>query len=290
MPLEFISERTFSVNGLTLAAKEWGDPSAPPVFAVHGWLDNCASFEPMIEHLNNIHLLAIDCAGHGKSDFRSQDSDYNIWKDAFDIIGIADHMEWQQFSLLAHSRGAIISNIVAGAFSDRVSRVVLLDGHMPIPVDPEHAARQLAMAHRDNKRFSKSSPTYFDTFDEAVKGRANGFIPIDESAALVLAARGVVEGDRGFFWHNDQRLKSASEFKLTKKHIRSFFKSITAEVLFIEAEKNNLNQRHDYSLLFEHINCIEHVCLPGSHFMHMENQSKSIAERVNKFFSRGSVR
>ena len=37
-------ERRIELPWLTLAALEWGDPAAPPLVALHGWLDNAGSF------------------------------------------------------------------------------------------------------------------------------------------------------------------------------------------------------------------------------------------------------
>ena len=92
MPLRFVSERTFQVNGLTLAAKEWGMPGATPVIALHGWLDNANTFDRMLPFMDNLHVIALDLAGHGRSDFRSADSGYEIWHDISDIMTVADAM------------------------------------------------------------------------------------------------------------------------------------------------------------------------------------------------------
>ena len=121
MSLSFICERTFDVNGLTFTAKEWGSPGYKPVIALHGWLDNAASFDLMLPFLSDMHVIALDCAGHGGSSFRSADSGYNIWQDIAEVLGVADQMGWDQFALLGHSRGAIISTLIAGAFPDRIS-------------------------------------------------------------------------------------------------------------------------------------------------------------------------
>ena len=67
MSLEFIRERSFQVNDLTLASKEWGRSGYLPVIALHGWLDNAASFDRMLPFMENLHVIALDLAGHGRS-------------------------------------------------------------------------------------------------------------------------------------------------------------------------------------------------------------------------------
>jgi hypothetical protein len=47
------SERTLAVNGLRLACKFWGEPDALPTLALHGWLDNAASFDAIGQQLRS---------------------------------------------------------------------------------------------------------------------------------------------------------------------------------------------------------------------------------------------
>src|SRR3546814_8626262 len=50
-----------------MAALRAGREGAPRLLAVHGWLDNAASFIPMLEHLGDFDVVAIDLPGHGYS-------------------------------------------------------------------------------------------------------------------------------------------------------------------------------------------------------------------------------
>ena len=113
MAVDFVREREFDVNGLKISCKEWGRPGYTPIIALHGWLDNAASFDNLMPHLDNIHLIAMDMAGHWLSDHRSADSSYEPWIDVGEVISLADQMLWEDFTLLGHSRGAIISGLVA---------------------------------------------------------------------------------------------------------------------------------------------------------------------------------
>ena len=53
------------VNGMELAAKQWGDPELPAIIALHGWLDNAASYDRLAPALKNHRVIALDFAGHG---------------------------------------------------------------------------------------------------------------------------------------------------------------------------------------------------------------------------------
>lgn len=291
MSLGFISERTFQINGLSLAAKEWGTPGATPVIALHGWLDNAASFDVMLPFMDNLHVIALDCAGHGKSSFRSADAGYNIWQDIAEVMGVADQLGWQRFALLGHSRGAIISTLVAGTFPERISHAALIDGHLPTLADTRGSAVQLAKSLHEQRRYAASTPSFFHSFDRAVMARANGFLPLQESAAILLAQRGVREESRGFYWHNDQRLKAASEVKLTRDHLRDFHTAISAQVLLIEAEgspffgrmRSDSNSSSENDQAFSWISTLQQITMPGSHHLHMEDQAQQVADKIQNF-------
>jgi pimeloyl-ACP methyl ester carboxylesterase len=283
MSLSFIRETAYRVNGLNFAAKEWGTPGATPVMALHGWLDNAASFDVMLPHMDNLHVVALDCAGHGNSSFRSADSSYNIWQDIGEVMAIADQMGWQRFALLGHSRGAIISSLIAGTFPDRITHVALIDGHIPSLEDERGSAVQLAKSLHEHRRYTEASPSYFHSFERAVQARVNGFAPLQESAATVLAKRGVREDSRGFYWHNDQRLKAASELKLTREHLKDFHGAITAEVMLIQAEDSPFNSGSQDDESFSWVASFEFVTMPGSHHLHMEDQAQQVAEKVQSF-------
>ncbi len=285
MSIKWNSEKVFRVRGLTLAAKEWGQPGSMPVIALHGWLDNAASFDRMLPYMDDMHVLAIDCAGHGMSEFRSPDSGYDIWQDIAEVLAIADQMGWKRFALLGHSRGAIIAALIAGTSPQRISHLAMIDGHLPVPVETHNAALQLAKSIRDQRRFGSSSPSFFASFQDAVEARANGFLALDLDAAEVLADRGVRQSEKGFYWHNDQRLKAASMIKLTRNHLESFLTAIEARTLLIYAINSVFTADDQQAELFAWVANLATVDMPGSHHLHMENQSREVALAIQKLFT-----
>ena len=127
MTVSHIIEKTFTLNGFTYAAQYWGDGAGMPIIALHGWLDNSASFSVLAPQLEGVQLLALDLAGHGYSDHRAGLLDYGIWSEVPDIFAIADQMGWQRFALMGHSRGAMLAFLAAGALPERISHLILID-------------------------------------------------------------------------------------------------------------------------------------------------------------------
>lgn len=283
MSIKFVKERLFKVNGIELAAKEWGDPSGMPVIALHGWLDNANSFDQMLPYLTDMHVIAIDMAGHSQSGDRSEDSGYDIWQDIGDVLAVSEQMNWDRFALLGHSRGAIVSALVAGTFPKLVSHCILIDSYFPIPNKPANAAGQLAKAITDRKRFQTIKPSAFNSFDDAVKARVNGFVPLQKQAATILAERGVVEVDGKFSWRNDQRLKSSSMLTFTKEQCESFFTAIKCPIMLIQAE-SGLLQGPIQPQLKQWVPHIEVLSMAGSHHLHLEDQAQQVAEKTQQLF------
>ena len=154
-------QRQFHIDGFTFAAQEWGQSGGMPILALHGWLDNSASFNAVAAKLQGLHLLALDLAGHGHSDHRTGSSRYNIWQDIPDVFAIADAMGWQQFALLGHSRGAMISLLAAGTFPKRISRLGLVEGLWPEPVNISDTPKQLAKSIRQYQRRKNSKLSHY---------------------------------------------------------------------------------------------------------------------------------
>jgi len=93
------------------------------VIALHGWLDNAASFSHLAPLLPGLRIVALDQAGHGHSSHRAPGSGYQLWDYALDVLLVADQLGWQKFALLGHSMGAIVSLLLAGAVPERISRL-----------------------------------------------------------------------------------------------------------------------------------------------------------------------
>jgi pimeloyl-ACP methyl ester carboxylesterase len=288
MPLE----RRFDLPGLSLAAVEWRGSSIAPhrVLASHGWLDNAGSFDLLAPRLAGCHVVALDAAGHGRSGFRSPDASYALWHDVGDLAGVADALGWDSFNLVGHSRGAATAMLLAGTFPERVERLVVIEGGIPLVDAASEAPAALARALGDNRELMGRTGRLFPTRDAAIAERARGFTPVSIEAAEILARRSLVESDGGFRWHVDQRLKARSELRFTVDQVMAFARRVSAPVLMIMAEQSPFAGRSLYREAVTWFADIEVVTLPGRHHLHLEGAEREIASRMLRFFARTAGR
>ena len=279
-------DRSFDLLSARLAAKEWGAPGGRRIIALHGWLDNAASFDRLAPLLTGCHLCAVDAAGHGFSDPRPPGAAYNIWQEVGDVIDIADALGWERFSLLGHSRGAAVSVLAAGAFPGRVEKLILLDGGVPVMGRAEEAPANLARSIEQVRERSGKTGRVFETETAAIEERANGFSKVSFDAAALLARRSLRRVDGGYRWHQDQRLKAAPELRLTAAHVRAFITAVTAPVLTILAEQSFFSERPEYLQMLDLFAKGKLIRLPGGHHFHMEGAREAIARDVLEFLRR----
>ena len=78
-----------------IAGLRGGAPGASRVIALHGWLDNAATFVPLAAHLDGIELVAPDLPGHGRSAHLAPGADYSFAAAVHTVLDIADALGWE---------------------------------------------------------------------------------------------------------------------------------------------------------------------------------------------------
>jgi len=263
---------------------QWGAAGGVPVLALHGWLDNAGSFDLLAPLLDGCHVVALEAAGHGLSGSRSPDSGYNIWQEVGDVLDVADSLGWDRFSLLGHSRGAAVASLFAGTFAERVERLLLIEGGLPIVGEPDAAPANLATVLRRTRELAgRSGGRIYATRDQAIAERVGGFSPVSTEAALILAERSLRQVDGGWQWQVDQRLKAGSEFRVTRAELAAFLRRITAPTICILAEESPFADMAVYREMLNLIDGIEIQRLPGRHHFHLEGAAAAIAARLLRF-------
>jgi len=196
-------EVRLSLPHLEVAAHLYGPEDGKPVIALHGWLDNAATFSRLAPRLQGLRIVALDLPGHGHSDHRPAGAGYNIWDYAHDVLQVAEQFGWQRFSLLGHSMGAIVSVLLAGALPARIERLALIDGAIPYTGEADSAPQKLGAALEALLAVDDKRKPVYSTFDKAVQARMKGVGAVSREAAERLAQRGLMPVPGGYTWRTD---------------------------------------------------------------------------------------
>lgn len=278
-----MKEFRITTPDLTFAACQWGRDDAPVILALHGWLENAASFSRLAPLLDGYRVIAIDLAGHGYSDHRNAGASYPIWDYVGDLVDIANALSLGRFSILGHSMGAVVGALTASAFPERIDKLMLIDSLWPILTAADHAPEQLAKAIKHRIRFRRRKKTVFPDKSEAVAARLKSVGTISESAARVLVERGLEPCDGGWMWRTDARLTLPSPLRMTHEQAKGFTDRLTMPTLLIVAESGLLaGAIHLEATALEHL-IIE--TLPGGHHLHLEEQATGVGRILMEFLS-----
>ncbi|WNO10960.1 alpha/beta fold hydrolase [Teredinibacter sp. KSP-S5-2] len=277
-------ELEFDLGDVTLRARRYGSPDGIPVLALHGWLDNCASFHFLAAQLPQLNLVALDLAGHGRSDHRPHIGAYNIWTDTAELYHVVQQLGWRKFALIGHSRGAMIAMIMAGTFPELVTHLVTIECLFPWVEKPENAPQQLALSIEGVLDQLHKKRHYYTSFERAVVARENGFFKLSAADAKTLAERGVLNDGQGFYWGNDAKLLAPSELRLTHEQVHAFMRRIEIPVeLYIASQGLMVQEEPMLESIRKYKNVVIHM-LEGEHHLHMSQQYLAMSEKIGKYF------
>jgi pimeloyl-ACP methyl ester carboxylesterase len=276
-------ERVLAVHGLALACRSWGDERAVPTLALHGWLDNAASYDFVAPHLRRLSLCALDLPGHGLSEHRPTSASYHFVDYVADALGAADALGWDRFALLGHSLGAGIATLLAAVVPERVTRAVLIEGLGPATSAPADAPSILRRALADARRAESSPAARYATLEEAVRARMTAG-KLAEPAARALCERGLRRSDDGsYVWRSDRRLRSGSRLRLTEDHTLAFIRAMTVPTLLIRGVPGlPIEERAQSARIAAHPDLRVRV-VTGGHHLHMEDAAPAVAELIDEF-------
>jgi pimeloyl-ACP methyl ester carboxylesterase len=270
---------TLPRTGLTLHGQRTPVGVGTPTLCLHGWLDNCASFEPLFERAADLNMTAVDLPGHGRSDPIRSATCHHLDYVAV-ILELAHEQGWDRFHLIGHSFGGALATLVAGLHPEKVSRLVLIDSIGPMSATPEQT-RTTAAWYLHAFLNGKRNPTY-RTRDQAVKVRTQ-LADILTTTAESLVERDLTQVPGGYTWNHDPRLKYPTLRTFTEEQVLACIRAITAPTLLITADRSTLVEEF-YPARIAAVPNLRQVTLPGSHHLHMENVAP-VAALIRQFLS-----
>ena len=284
MSLE-LTETSIDISlGRITALRSVAAENAPRVLALHGWLDNAASFIPLAQHLSGIELVAVDLPGHGRSVHLPPGAIYTFETAVHHVLDIADALGWEKFHLLGHSMGAGIASLVAAACPQRVERLVCIEALGGLADAADNTALRMRESVAAMRAIDAKSLRVFPELDVAIQARMRANA-MSEPVARLIVERGVREVDGGWQWSSDPRLMVPTWLRPVDAQVVNVCAGIecSTRVVFADPAQPYLpadvRQRYVDALPRGEL-----LTLAGTHHLHMETP-QPVAEWIGPFLA-----
>ena len=306
-------ELRIPLRHLHLAAKVWGDRTDPPILALHGWLDNAASFDRLAPLLKGRLVVALDLAGHGRSAHRPAGSWYPLVDNLDEIGQVIEWFGWPAVDLLGHSLGAALSSVYAALCPEKVGHLLLIEGLGPLTAAADKTLEQLRRSHAARAGFRGEKLRVFADIEAAAQAR-RGASDLSLEAARCLVQRGLTpahelsaqqaklavdasmpgdggsedrstQASSGFRWSSDPRLTLPSPTRLSEDQLAAILPGIRAQTLLVLAQPEvPYLSRELIEARIALVRSIEVVRLAGTHHLHLEDPAP-VAAAINRFLA-----
>lgn len=222
---------TLSLPGLELHIRRWGDPEAPTLFLLHGWMDVSASFQFVVDHFaRGWNIVAPDWRGFGPSSWLYRP--YFFAEHLGDLEAILDrYSPAAPARLVGHSMGGILASLYAGLRPGRVAGIVNLEGMGIAPTSPEMAPERYRL-WLDTLRSPPRMHVYpdRDTFARRLL-RDDRFLTPERAA--FLAEHLAVAGEGGMVWNGDPWHKAPGPYLFRLEESMAVWREVAAPVLWV---------------------------------------------------------
>lgn len=285
-----LSEFSIHTGRMTLTGLADTSGQGQPVIAVHGWLDNAASFIPLSQQLSLTGpFYAVELPGHGFSDHRPDHDLYHSVDNIVDLLAFIDVVSPDQpVTLLGHSMGGIICSLVAAAAPERVSHLIMLDSLGPYTDRKEQVLPQLRKGIK--KAVEGQSPlNVFKSRELAIRARMAGVGTVTYDTASLLIDRAIREVEGGFVWRTDRRLTAPSLLRYSESQIREIYAGIECPSLLISGEDGYFHKYEALRFRIPYIAKLTCHDVQGGHHFHMEGDVKRTAELIDEFVQNNHV-
>lgn len=263
------------------AALSWGEGNPKKILALHGWLDNAASFYHLAPLLaeKGYEVVAVDFAGHGHSDYRAQGHYAHFIDYVLDIQDVLTQLNWKKPILLGHSMGAAMSVMYSATFPEKIDKNIMIENVGPVPsYGKGEAASNLREALLQWQAHSEEHTSFHKNIDSALQARLK-VTPMEAKYLKPMVERGLKKTSEGYHWRTDKRLRLRSLFRFSEEIVQDILSSPKPDTLLILAKP------FTYALSYptaqqriEKLSASKVVFIEGNHHLHMDKSEQVFSE------------
>ena len=260
-------------DGRRIAGLRWG--AGPRHFiALHGWLDNAASFAPLAKYLPlDVTLHAVDLPGHGYSDHAPVGSFYHFSDWLLDLDWILDVAPMPIAGVIGHSMGAAIASMFAGVRPERIPALLLVEGLGPISEAPARMPERMARHMDERRQWLAKAERLYPSFETVLAARLKA-APMPEATARAVLERSMEHAPEGWRWRSDARLKIGSPVRLTEEHVRATLSRIACPTTLVMAASPRYIEDPELRTRADSVRNLAVHRIAGGHHLHAEHPER----------------
>ena len=238
------ASRFYISQRLRLHYVEWGDRDAPPLVLIHGGRDHCRNWDWVATDLaRDYRIVAPDLRGHGDSQWLIGGV-YRMTDYVYDIAQLFFHLGLEKAPIIGHSLGGAITLNFAGAFPDKVTKLIAIEGLGLSPESmkkrskdstPEKMQKWVEQMRGVAGRLARR----YDTIEEAASRMHEANAHLSEDQAWHLTVHGVNQNEDGTYsWKFDNYVRVDRPFGLSPDEIRDFWRNIDCPTLLVRGTES----------------------------------------------------
>jgi len=287
---------TLALPGVRLHIRRWGDPQAPTLFLLHGWMDVSASFQFVVDELQrDWNIVAPDWRGFGQSEWLNRP--YFFAEHLGDMEAILDRYAPEQPArLVGHSMGGILSCLYAGLRPERVARLISLEGFGIAPTTPEMAPERyrqwLGLLQQPPRMHVYANR---DAFARRLM-QNDRFLTAERAAFLAKHLARIGDGEtrggerrHGIIWNGDPWHKATSPYLFRLEESKAIWRQVTCPVLWVAGRQSWVVRDYatrpgDWEARRACFADVDETWIEDADHMLHHDQPEAVAQIIERFF------
>ena len=278
-----IQTRNLDIHGLKIGSGE------EVVIALHGWLDNCKSFKPMLDGQKPEQTwYCIDFSGHGLTSWRSDDAHYYFVDYIDDVYQFIEAIGADKVHLVGHSMGAMVAGLFASCFSQMVKSVNFIEGIGCVTTPSDEVTEQLKNAVLNRARTHNKKTRIYPCKKDIYEARSKT-TDLDVELISLLMERNIKAVSKGFALTTDPKLKNHSGFRFDEVQCIGAIKELIAPCQLILGNQGYAFVKQNLEKYINYYNDLSVINVEGGHHCHMQS-SKECYEHIQAFMVQSGAR
>ncbi len=246
------------------------------VIALHGYLDNANSMIDLHQAFPNDDFIALDFAGHGKSEHRPEGCHYNQLDYVQDLHQVINALSLNTVVLIGHSLGGIIASTYAALYPSVVIALINIDSFGPLTKPANTSAEQLRDAlHSRSKKMNVKKSKKAD-LNRASVTRARK-TDLQESLCRFILERNIrLDASGEQFWASDPRLVTQSLLRLTEEQAENIMTHIVCPTLVIASSTSIKRMDTVFQKRKMWVTHANLTLIDGGHHLHLEKHKETV--------------